>query len=50
MDEMEACKEEFSKYSYSDEVKAKLSELYEAIDNIDIDTGLDLIEQLKTLV
>ncbi|MCR5702811.1 MAG: response regulator [Lachnospiraceae bacterium] len=50
MDEMEACKEEFSKYSYSDEVKAKLSELYEAIDNIDIDTGLDLIKQLKTLV
>jgi YesN/AraC family two-component response regulator len=33
MDEMEACKEEFSKYSYNEDVKAVLQNLYQAIDN-----------------
>ena len=50
MDGMEAVKEELKKYSYEEEVRAVMGELYEAIDNIDIDTCTELVEKINELI
>jgi len=47
MDEMESAKETLKKYSYPEDIRETMNELYEAIDNIDVDTCAELIEKIK---
>lgn len=47
MDSMESCKENLQRYSYNDDLKIVMEEMYNAIDNIDIDTCIELIEKIK---
>ena len=47
MDEMEACRTELKKYAYNDEVQELLDQMYEAIDNIDVDACVELIDKIR---
>ena len=47
MDGMEAVKDEMKKYSYSEEANEAVHKLYDAIDNMDIDGCMELIDQLR---
>ncbi len=49
MDNMEVCKERLKKYSYEEETKVVIGEIFDAIDNIDIDTCVELIEKIKII-
>lgn len=47
MDGMESAKEALKQYSFPETIQAAINELYEAIDNIDIDACAELIGQIS---
>ena len=47
MDAMEAAKEELQKYALPEAIRGDMNELFEAIDNIDIDACMEIIQQVE---
>ena len=47
MDTMESCKEKLKKYSYDEDTRIIMDKIYDAIDDIDIDNCVELIETIK---
>ena len=50
MDEMEGCRNELKKYSYSDEAGSILNEIYNAIDDIDVDKCMELMSEVRKMI
>ena len=47
MDAMETAKEELQKYTYPEAIREEMPKLYEAIDNIDVDACVELIQRIR---